>query len=89
MIGEKITEILEDIEILIWTMEEDDYGPIDFKYSALRSSVKIFITTVLVEMHNLQERENMPEEDRVNMAKSLGTDIKKIVKIYTGRDFPL
>lgn len=49
-------------------------------------ATKVFMSAMLDKMWELQERENMPQEAREQMAQELGQKIKELVKVYTDID---
>ena len=51
-----------------------------------RACVFIFSQAMMDRMWDLQQEEKMDIKDRCNMAKAVGEDIRKLVKIYTNLD---
>jgi hypothetical protein len=84
MIGEKITPILIEIEDMLF--EFQCHCPPDFCLEGFRASLKIFMDALLSQQWKLMESENMPQEDRINMAVKLGEELKRLIKTYTGID---
>lgn len=83
MIGKRLSPILVEIEETLW--EANGIKP-DFTPEATRAACKIFITVLMDKMFDLQEQEEMPIEDRENMAIKLGTEIRNLVKTYANID---
>lgn len=85
-IGERLSPILEEIEMTLIEFEANINSQPKFTDKALRSATKIFMAVVLDEMFELQFNEGMAIEDRCNMAQKCGEEIRKIIKTYTGKD---
>lgn len=86
-IGQKISPILEEIEDTLWEYEFNMPNiPPEYDELAIRSAVKILMSVSMDKMWKLQENEKLDLEDRINMSKKLGEDIRKLVKTYTNID---
>jgi len=87
MIGEKISPILIEIENVIWSFEANNPGiQCGFSREDFRASLKIFMANILEQMYALQKSDNMPQEQREQMALKCGEEIKKLVHTFTGID---
>ena len=84
-IGQKLTPILLELETTIIEFDATQQKP-NYDKNALRAATKIFYHVLLDEMYNMQDREKMPLEDRINMATSSGNYFHKLIKTYTGQD---
>ena len=86
MIGEKISPILSEIESALFEFEVQELGNPKYTEDGFRAAVKIFMSAVMDKMWELQKAENMDMDTRYEMATKCGSDIRRIVKIYTGID---
>lgn len=89
MIGEKLSPILEEIENTIWefeAIEENNSCKPNYSTEGFRASIKIFMSALLDKMYDLQNEEDIKIEDRLNMAKKAGEDLRKLIKTYTDID---
>jgi hypothetical protein len=86
LIGEKISPILEEIEGAI--IDFDYYVKLKPNYSieGFRAATKIFMSALMDKMYDLQEKENIPVESRLEMANKAGEDLRKLINTYTGID---
>lgn len=87
MIGEKLTEVLGEIEdqILDFTITYPNLHT-NFTDEGFRSSLHIFMSALMSKSWDLMEKENMPMEDREEMASKVGYDLRKLIKTYTDID---
>ena len=81
--GNEIKNILVDVEKLMWMKSGQ---MIDYGDDAFRASTVIFMTTLMDRMWVLQEKEDLPIEDRKNMAEKAGQELRKLVKTFTDID---
>lgn len=87
MIGEKISPILIEIENVLWSFEANNPGiPCGFSREDFRASLKIFMTIIMEKMFAMQASDNMPQEQREEMALKCGEELKKLVHTFTGID---
>ncbi len=86
MIGKHLSPILADIEKVLWQYEALEGKKPNYTDQAFRASIKIFMSALLDKMYDLQEDEHLSFEDKINMAKKAGEDLRKLVKIYTDID---
>lgn len=86
MIGKKLSPILEEIEFALWDFEANESMKPEFTEEGLRASIKIFMSVILDKMWELQEKEGMDKDTRINMAKEVGEKVRNIVKTYTNID---
>jgi len=86
MIGKEISPVLVEIENTLWEFEAYSAKKPEFPIESLRASAKIFMAVMMDKMWELQEREGMPMEDRCNMAKKCGNDLRAFVKTYVDID---
>ena len=83
MIGKKITPILTEIENTL--LETYGTKP-QYPEEALRAATQIFSSVIMDKMFDLQEKENIPIKNRLEMAEKVGGDIRKLIKTYTNID---
>lgn len=57
-----------------------------FSNDALIDATLIFQNVLFNKVHDLQVAENMELNDALNMVDSLGKDLRKLIKTYTGLD---
>lgn len=86
MIGKEASEILTDLEEIIWQHEVYDGRKPEYTKEGFRAAIKIFMSAVMDKTFDLQEHENMGLEDKVNMVTKLGEDLRKLIKTYTNID---
>lgn len=82
-IGQRLNSILIKIENILIDHEVYHSTKPEYSIDAFRAILKLFMSALLDKMYELQEKENMPLNDRKNMAVKAGEDIRKIIKIYT------
>jgi len=82
-IGELLSPTLENIEKTL--LEYNGLKP-NYPEKTIRSICVIFSSMIMDKMYDLQEYENMDHEDRINMTKKTGEEIRAIVKRYTNID---
>lgn len=86
-LGENIAPILTEIENTLWEREANTPGEmVKWPASATTATLKIFMSLFSERMFEMQAAENMPLQQRGEMAEALGSDIKKLVFTYTGID---
>jgi hypothetical protein len=83
LIGTQLNPILEEIERAILEFDVRYASPHGFSDAGFRASIFIFISAFTDKIHELQERENMSVEDRVEMVKEAGKEINRLIKVYT------
>jgi hypothetical protein len=72
-------------EIATGMLERAEHKP-NFSNDALLDATLIFQTVLFDKVHDLQVDENMKLKYGLEMAESLGNELRKIIKIYTGLD---
>ena len=83
MIGEKFSPVLEEIEDCLWEFEAKCSDRPNFTDNGFRAAIKIFMCAIMDKMYKLQDSEEIAFEDKCNMAKKCGEDLKQFVKTYT------
>ena len=85
---EAIEDIILDLEgaIIEYNSIADAIPQPKFSDDTLRAATCIFMTVLMDKMWDLQEDENLDIEDRLNMARKAGQDIRQLIKTYTGID---
>lgn len=86
MIAEKLEPVLKEIEDLIWCFEVELKQKPNYTLQGFRSALKIFMSVFMDSMWELQEKENMPQETREQMALKAGEKLKELIKTYTNID---
>ena len=86
MLGEKLSSILEELEDTLLEFEvEFGYKP-EYTLGGFRAATKIFMSTIMDKLWELQEADKISQEDRENMATKCGEDLRKFIKTYTDID---
>jgi len=85
-VGELLSPILEDIEGTLWNFEANIGDKPNYTEGGLRAAAKIFMSTVLDKMYEMQNFDNIELSDRMIMAEKCGEELRKFVKAYTGID---
>lgn len=85
-IGQKLSPVLIEIEDTLWEYEAFNGAPPGYTIEGFRATTKIFFSALMDKMWDLQQKENMPMEDRLAMAEKVGNTIKDIIKTYTDID---
>ena len=83
MIGEKLSEVYEEIEATLY--EHHGTKP-NLTDKGFRAACKIFIDAVMDKMWDRQEKESKSIEGRIKEAEILGYKIRAIVLEHTGID---
>lgn len=83
MIGEKLSEVYEEIEATLY--EHHGTKP-NLTDKGFRAACKIFIDAIMDKMWDKQEAEGKDIEDRSKEAELLGYKIREIVLKHTGID---
>jgi len=86
MIGKKIQPILKEIEDTLWEFEAHSGEKPNFPEESLASATKIFMSVMMDKLYELNIKEEMDLETSSAMAEKCGEDIRKIIKVYTGKD---
>jgi len=86
MIGTKISPILNEIEDTLWEFEAYSGNKTEYTIEGFRSGCKIFMSVLMDKMWELQEKENIPMEERENMVHRAGSEMREIIKKYTDID---
>jgi hypothetical protein len=82
-LGERLSPILVEIQDTLIDFSEHKPG---FNNEGFRASIYIFQTAILDKMWELQEKENIPMDSRVDMAEKCGTALKDFVKTFADID---
>jgi hypothetical protein len=86
MIGKKLSPILVEIEETLWEFEANNGIKPEYSIDGFRASIKIFMSTLMDKMWELQSNENLSLDDRSAMAQKVGENLRKLVKTYTNID---
>lgn len=85
-LGEKLSPILEEIEIALFEHQMAAVDILKFTPNGTRAAIKIFMDVLLTSMWDLQVAENTPQDQREEMAESLGEELRKLIKTYANID---
>ena len=85
-IGEKLSPILAEIEATLWEHEAYVKTPPMFTDDGFRAACKIFMAVMLDKSFVIMKDESMNIETAEAMAKKMGEDLHRIIKVYTGVD---
>jgi len=86
MIGKKLTPVLKEIEKTLWEWEVDNTTKPDYTTDGFRACTKIFMSALMDKIWELQESENINFDNRIEMVKKAGNDVRNLIKIYTDID---
>ena len=86
MLGKKLEPILLELEMCI--LEHDAFNQKAPNYSneSFRAITKIFMSALMDKLWTLQENESIDMNDRMKMATAAGTELRKLIKTFTGID---
>ncbi len=82
----EITRILLELEKALWEIESRTTTVPTFSLDAFRASIKIFVSLLTQYVWQLQENEELDMDIRLDMVEKAGTELRKLVKVYTGVD---
>lgn len=82
----EIEDILIEIEDAILEFQEHSLVQPNFSDDTFGAATSIFMAVLMDKMWNLQENEELEAEDRLNMARKAGQEIRRLIKTYTGID---
>ncbi|RLF56674.1 MAG: hypothetical protein DRN27_09235 [Thermoplasmata archaeon] len=86
MIGEKLSEVLVEIENTLWEFEANGGTKPEYTIDGFRAGIKIFMSVLMDRIWELQQDDKIDLQDRLNMANKAGEDVRKLIKIYTDID---
>ena len=86
MLGEQLNPILLEIEDIILEFEAELSNKPNYSLEGFRAATKIFMSTIMDKLWELQEADKISQEDRENMATKCGEDLRKFIKTYTDID---
>lgn len=85
-LNDTIKPMLLVSEKLIWIHELNGLGKPNYEDKVFAASAKIFMSTLMDKMFDLQEKEGLSFEDRNKMAFAAGNAFRGLVKTYTDID---
>lgn len=85
-LGEQLSPILEEMEIALFEHQLRANDILKFTDNGTRAAIKVFMDCMLANMWQLQVKENTSQDDRENMALSMGDELRKLIKTYTNID---
>lgn len=86
MLGEQLNPILLEIEDIILEFESELEEKPNYSLEGFRAATKIFMSTIMDKLWELQEADKISQDDRENMATKCGEDLRKFIKTYTDID---
>jgi Tfp pilus assembly ATPase PilU len=86
MLGEQLNPILLEIEDIILEFEAELGEKPNYSLEGFRAATKIFMSTIMDKLWELQEADKISQDDRENMATKCGEDLRKFIKTYTDID---
>lgn len=78
----ELSNIFQELELAL--LQND--GPLSLPDEAIRAVIYIFSTIMMDKMWELQDKEKMVLEDRLNMSKKMGETLRELIKTYTDID---
>lgn len=81
---QQLEEIANDL--LNQVAENKDSNKPNYSKRDFMNAVIIFHTALMDKMYDLQNKDNMDMEDRLNMAENCGQTLRKLIHTYTGLD---
>ncbi len=84
--GEGISAVLNDMCNAVLEKAVSDNPRINFTDEGFFCLLYMYHTALGERMYDLQELENMPLDDRIAMAESLGKELRSLIKKYTDID---
>ncbi len=85
-IGENFSPILSEIEDALWEFEANNGSKPGYTTEGFRAAIKIFMSALMDKIWELQSDENIDIQDRINMVKKCGKDMRNLIKTYTNID---
>lgn len=86
MIGEKISELLTEIEDTLWEFEANRGTKPEYTMDGFRAATKIFMSVLMDKIWELQADEKIDMQDRIKMVEKAGQDVRALIKTYTNID---
>lgn len=86
MIGERLSPILKEVADTLWEFEANNNMKPEFTNDGFNAALKIFMAVLMDKIWELQSAEKMEMDDRLKMVFQAGTDVRNLVKTYTGID---
>lgn len=85
-LGQKLSPILEEISDTLWESEANNPRPCEYTDKGFHAATKIFMSTMMDKMWILQEKEDMPLNERIKMVEHCGKKIRKLILEMTNED---
>jgi len=82
----ELNDLLTKIELVLLNHEITEGTPPEFTDDGFSAIVSIFSSALMDKAWRLQEKEDMPYDDRCAMVESLGEELRKLIKTYTDVD---
>lgn len=86
LIGQELSDMLCEIESLLLELESKIGEPPGVTLEGFRAGVKIASSVIFDKMWEMQEREEMSLDNRIEMVDKFGDEFKNLIFIYTGID---
>ena len=84
--AERISTVIDSIADAVLEYSVNHVEPPDLTIKTLESSIIIFQFALMDHLWKLQVVENMPQEQREEMASAAGSRLRELVKTFTGID---
>jgi hypothetical protein len=84
--GQKITPILEELEVAIIEFDSNVNCKPNYHYSALRSAGKIMLSVLMDKAWEKMEKDNLPIAERMILAEQIGSEFRQLIIKATGAD---
>lgn len=86
MIGKRLSPVLVEIEDALFDFEVEHESKPEYTQEGFRASSKIFMSALMDKMWELQQKEKIPIEQRLEMVNKAGQELRQFIKTYTGLD---
>jgi hypothetical protein len=84
--AERLSTVINSIADAVLEYSVNHVEPPDLTIKTFESSIIIFQFALMDHLWKLQVVENMPQEQREEMATAAGTKLRELVKTFTGID---
>jgi hypothetical protein len=85
-LGEKINEVLEELELVLLEHELLFDTKPDYSIDAIRAIIRLFMSAMVDKSYELTKGEGIELEDQINMVNTMAKDLHNFIKKYTDID---
>lgn len=85
-LGDLLNPVLIELENAVWDYESKFSKTPQYHYDGFKAIVKIFMSAMLDKLWELQEKEDIPQKSREEMALKCGEQLRQLIKTYTDID---